>query len=62
MTKSFIQILIILLVVIVAGAVFLITSTLTNDKIAPPTQKQIQELDPNLNTQLFDVLKKAPSN
>ena len=62
MTKSFIQILVILLVVVVAGVIFLIVSTLTNDKIPAPTQKQIQELDPNLNTQLFDVLKKAPSN
>lgn len=62
MTKNFIQILTILLAVLVAGATFLVVSTLTNDKIPSPTQKQIQDLDPNLNIQLFEVLKKAPSN
>lgn len=62
MTKNFVPILVIFLVVIVAFAAMQIVGILTNDQIPAPTQKQIQALDPNLNTKLFDTLKKAPSN
>lgn len=62
MTKNFVPILAIFLVVIVAFAALQIVSILTNDKIPAPTQKQIQELNPKLNTQLFTDLKKLPTN
>lgn len=62
MTKNFIPVLAIFLVVLLAFVGMQIASILTNDKIPQPTQKQIEELNPKLNTNLLDTLKKLPTN
>lgn len=62
MTKNFIPILAIFLVVLVAFVALQIVSTLTNDKIPAPTQKQIEELNPKLDSKLLETLKTLPSN
>lgn len=62
MTKNLVPILAIFLVTLVTFAVLQIISIVTNDKLPEPTQKQIEKLDPKLNTKLIDDLKKLPSD
>ncbi len=62
MTKSFIPVLAIFLVVLVAFAALQIVGILTKDEIPAPTQKQMEALDPTLNTKIIDDLKKLPAN
>lgn len=62
MTKNFIPVLAIFLVVLVAFVALQIVNTITNDQIPAPTQKQIEQLNPNLNPKLFETLKSLPAN
>ncbi len=60
MTKNLVPILAILLVALVTGVALLIINTVTREGLPASNQKQIQELNPKLNTQLLDDLKKLP--
>lgn len=60
MTKNLIPILVIFLVILVTFAALQIISIATNDKLPEPTQKQIEKLDPKLNTKIIDDLKTLP--
>lgn len=62
MTKNLIPALALFLVALVTFAALQIISIVTNDKLPEPTQKQIEPLDPKLNTELIDKLKKLPLN
>jgi len=55
-------ILTIFLVTLVTFAALQIIGIVTNDKLPEPAQKQIEKVDPNLNTKLIDDLKKLPAD
>lgn len=59
MIKSFIPILTFFLIALVAFFAFQIFNLINKDSIPQATQKQIQKVDPALNTNLFDQLKAA---
>jgi hypothetical protein len=49
-------------VALVTFAAMQIISIVTNDELPQPDQKQIETLDPKLNTKLIDQLKNLPLN
>ncbi|MEX0622134.1 MAG: hypothetical protein WD187_04085 [Candidatus Woykebacteria bacterium] len=57
MSKKFVPILILTLITLVLWAVFQVYRIFTTDTIPAPTQKQIQSLDPNLDTKVLDDLE-----
>lgn len=62
MTKNLIPILAIFLVAVVTFAALQIINIVTKDSLPQSDQKQIQELNPDLNTKLIDSLKKLPAD
>ena len=57
MNKNLVTILFLTLVTIVIWVGFQIFKVTTSSTIPAPTQKQIQKLDPNLDTSVFDDLE-----
>lgn len=57
MNKNFVTILFLTLVTIVIWIGFQVFKAATTSTIPAPTQKQIQKLDPNLDTSVFDDLE-----
>lgn len=59
MIKNFIPILTFFLIAVVAFFAFQIIEIVNKEAIPPATQKEIQPLNPKLNTAIIDQLKKA---
>lgn len=62
MTKNLVPILAVLLVTMVTGAVLLLTSIATKEGLPASNQKQIQELNPELDTSVLNQLKALPAD
>ena len=59
MNKNLIPILFLTLITIVVWVAFQVFKITTSSTIPKPTQNQIQELDPNLDTSVFEDLESA---
>ena len=62
MSRNVAVILMLTLLTVVAWGTFQIFRITTSSTIPQPTQKQIEKLDPNLDKNVFDNLKKSASS
>ena len=62
MSKSFAYILAFFLLALVTFLAMQIIGVITDNQLPEATQKQIKQIDPNLNTSVFKDLKQSESN
>ena len=60
MSKNLIPILTLFLIALVTFVVLQIVGVLTQNPLPTATQKQIQKIDPTLNTKVLNDLKQSP--
>lgn len=62
MSKNLIPLLTAFLIILVLFMILQIVNIANKEAIPPATQKQIEKLDPNLNTQVLQEIKQKAAN